>query len=188
MKRILALCIALLLIFAFASCTDKKKDDGANDSAKNYYITYNGQKIEVGADAQKVISKLGKYTSEDGEACGTDEKDVIYTLSGMEIETHVNKDGEVIRKIEILNDSQKTEKGITIGSTRDEVIKAYGKNYTEDKAIEHWHRYGNKVPGNPKTMRFIETVFTDLSAHGEKYILNKRYMKSTFKRICIDEN
>lgn len=131
MKRILALCIALLLIFAFASCTDKKKDDGANDSAKNYYITYNGQKIEVGADAQKVISKLGKYTSEDGEACGTDEKDVIYTLSGMEIETHVNKDGEVIRKIEILNDSQKTEKGITIGSTRDEVIKAYGKNYTE---------------------------------------------------------
>ena len=131
MKRILALCIALLLIFAFASCTDKKKDDGGNDSAKNYYITYNGQKIEVGADAQKVISKLGKYTSEDGEACGTDEKDVIYTLSGMEIETHVNKDGEVIRKIEILNDSQKTEKGITIGSTRDEVIKAYGKNYTE---------------------------------------------------------
>ena len=63
-----------------------------------------------------------------------------------------------------------------------------GKNYTTDKAIEHWHRYGNKVPGNPKTMRFIETVFTDLSLHGEKYILNKKYMKDTYKRICIDEN
>ena len=63
-----------------------------------------------------------------------------------------------------------------------------GKNYTEEKAIEHWHRYGNKVDGNPKTMRFIETVFTDLAEHGEKYILNKKYMKATYKRICIDEN
>jgi hypothetical protein len=123
--------MALLLIFALAACGGEKEDDGAKDSAKNYYITYNGQKIEVGADAQKVISKLGKYTSEDGEACGTDEKDVIYTLSGLEIETHVIKDSEIIRKIEILNDSQKTEKGITIGATRDEVIKAYGKDYTE---------------------------------------------------------
>ena len=129
MKRILALMMALLLIFSLASCTDKKKDDDA--SGKNYYVTYNGQKVEVGADAKKLIKKLGDYTSVDGEACGTDEKDVIYTLSGLEIETHVNKDGETVRKIKILNDSQKTEKGITIGATRDEVIKAYGNDYTE---------------------------------------------------------
>ena len=55
-------------------------------------------------------------------------------------------------------------------------------------ALAHWLRYGNKVPGNPKTMRFIETVFTDLAENGEKYILNKKYMKSTYKRICVDEN
>ena len=77
------------------------------------------------------ISKIGEYTSEDGEACGTDEKDVIYTLSGIEIETHVSGNSEIVRKIEILNDSQKTTKGITIGATRDEVIKAYGNDYTE---------------------------------------------------------
>ena len=62
-----------------------------------------------------------------------------------------------------------------------------GKNYTPDKALAHWLRYGNKVPGNPKTMRFIETVFRDLAENGEKHILNKKYMKSTYKRICIDE-
>ena len=63
-----------------------------------------------------------------------------------------------------------------------------GKNYTEDKALLHWEKYGNKVDGNPKTMRFIEKVFTDLSLHGEKYILSKKYMKATYKAICIDEN
>ena len=130
MKRILALCTVLLLIFALVACNDADKDDD-NVALNNYYITYNGVKVDVGVEMKNYITKLGNYTSEDGEACGTDEKDVIYTLSGIEIETHVSGSSEIVRKIEILNDSQKTEKGITIGATRDEVIAAYGKNYTE---------------------------------------------------------
>ncbi len=59
-----------------------------------------------------------------------------------------------------------------------------GKSYTEEKAIEHWHRYGNKINGNPKTMLFIETVFTDLSQYGEKRILCKKYLKETYEKIC----
>ena len=61
-----------------------------------------------------------------------------------------------------------------------------GKNYDKSMAMAHWLRYGNKVDGNPKTMAFIERVFTDLAEHGEKYILNKKYMKKTFKEICED--
>ncbi|MBR7116925.1 MAG: catalase [Clostridia bacterium] len=60
-----------------------------------------------------------------------------------------------------------------------------GKNYTEDLALKHWLKHGNKVDGNPKTMLFIETVFRDLEAHGEKYILNKKYMRATYDRICL---
>ena len=55
-----------------------------------------------------------------------------------------------------------------------------GADYTPDKLIMHWERYGNKVDGNPKTMRFIETVFRDICEHGEKYVLNKKYMKRTY--------
>lgn len=58
-----------------------------------------------------------------------------------------------------------------------------GKNYDESMPILHWHKYGNKVNGNPKTMAFIERVFDDLSIHGEKYVLNKKYMKKTFSEI-----
>ena len=126
--------MVLLLIASMAACTDISDDN--NDIAPknhtvNYSVNYMGVQIDVGVEAKDIISKLGDYTSEDGEACGTDEKDVIYTFSGIEIETHVSGSSEIVRKIEILNDSQKTEKGITIGSTRDEVIAAYGKNYTE---------------------------------------------------------
>ena len=131
MKRILALCTVLLLIFALASCDNADKDDDNVVPLNNYYVVYNGVRIDVGVDMKNYITKIGNYTSVDGEACGTDEKDVIYTLSGVEIETHVGGSSEIVRKIEILNDSQKTDKGITIGSTRDEVIAAYGKNYAE---------------------------------------------------------
>ena len=130
MKRILALCMALLLIFALVACSDKTEEND-KEALGNYSITYNGVKVEVGVDAKTLIAKLGEYTSEDGEACGTNEKDVIYTLSGIEIETHVSGDSEIVRQIKITSDAQKTAKGITIGSTKDEVIAAYGKNYTE---------------------------------------------------------
>ena len=63
-----------------------------------------------------------------------------------------------------------------------------GKNYTNDMPYSHWQRYGNKVDGNPRTMAFIETVFLDVKAHGHKYVLNKKYMKETYKRICEGED
>ena len=62
-----------------------------------------------------------------------------------------------------------------------------GKDYAPDKPILHWHKYGNKVNGNPKTMAFIEKVFTDLAHHGEKFVLNKKYMKKTYNEITYND-
>ncbi len=58
------------------------------------------------------------------------------------------------------------------------------KGYHDGLAIEHWKRYGCKVDGNPKSMAFIEKVFTDLKEHGEKAVFNKKYMKHTYREIC----
>ena len=61
-----------------------------------------------------------------------------------------------------------------------------GRDYKPEDALAHWERSGKKVEGNPRTMRFVEVVFRDLAEHGEGYILNKKYMKETYKRICLD--
>ena len=66
--------------------------------------------------------------------------------------------------------------------------KTYAKkSYTKDMPLNHWYKYGNKVEGNPKTMKFIEEVFIDISEHGDKFVLKKRYMKEKFRQICLDE-
>lgn len=62
-----------------------------------------------------------------------------------------------------------------------------GKDYTEDAALAHWERYGHLATANEKTKEFIGKVFLDLMEHGEKYILNKRYMKMTYEAICLSD-
>ena len=59
--------------------------------------------------------------------------------------------------------------------------------YNNDMPLGHWRRFGNKVNGNPKTMAFIEKVFTDLAHHGEKFVLNKKYMKKTYNEITYND-
>lgn len=63
-----------------------------------------------------------------------------------------------------------------------------GKNYSRDLPLMHWRKYGSKVGCNPRTMKFAEQVFLDVEAHGEKYVVNKRYMKKTFADICLNDN
>lgn len=62
-----------------------------------------------------------------------------------------------------------------------------GRDYNCALPLEHWERYGNKAPGNPKTMAFLDRAFRDLKEHGEKYVLNKRYMKKAYKEICLSD-
>ena len=59
--------------------------------------------------------------------------------------------------------------------------------YTNDMPLAHWQRYGNKVNGNPRTMAFIEKVFLDVSENGEDFVLNKKYMRQTYKEICLSK-
>ena len=66
--------------------------------------------------------------------------------------------------------------------------KVYAKeNYTSDMPLNHWYKYGNKVEGNPKTMKFIEEIFIDVSKHGEDFVLKKKYMKDKFRQICLED-
>ena len=66
--------------------------------------------------------------------------------------------------------------------------KTYAKgDYNESLPLLHWQRYGSRAQGNERLKLFIETVFTDLMNNGERYVLNKAYMKKTYARICLAE-
>lgn len=58
-------------------------------------------------------------------------------------------------------------------------------DYPKDKPLAHFKRFCRADVMNPKTALFIETVFTDLQTLGEDGVLNKKYMKATYDRVCL---
>ena len=59
-----------------------------------------------------------------------------------------------------------------------------GKDYDTTLPLKHWEKYGCRVDGNPKTMKFIEQAFRDVLEHGEDYVLNRQYMQTKYEEIC----
>ena len=57
------------------------------------------------------------------------------------------------------------------------------KDYKPEDVLNHWKNVGSLFPVNEKINKFLTTVFTDLVNCGEKHILNKKYMKKTYKEI-----
>ena len=61
-----------------------------------------------------------------------------------------------------------------------------GRDYTDDKPLWHWKKYGSKVDGNPKTMAFLTAVFEDVRDMGEAHVLSKKYMKEKYRQFHSD--
>lgn len=65
--------------------------------------------------------------------------------------------------------------------------KCYNKNsYKPEKVLEHWLKWGTLAPTNDKMRNFYTKVFTDLVEYGEKYVLNKKYLKKNYQKIVIN--
>ena len=62
------------------------------------------------------------------------------------------------------------------------------KDWTPDKLLSHWLKYGTLAKTNDNMKNFFTQVFTDLVEHGEKYILNKKYLKKMYDKIVLLKN
>ena len=125
MKRFISFALALMMLFFFVGC-DKEE---VNYSFKSGEVGFS-----VHHDADAVIEKLGDPIDlvETPSCGGGEEPDREYTYAGFKFNT-VNENGlNKIVKIVLTDDSVSTPEGISIGSSRDEVIAAYGSSFTEN--------------------------------------------------------
>ncbi len=142
--RILAfLMAALLLSLSFTACGDKEEESetdattGGNqmeiviDNKKAYAFAANGVTFTVGNSAD-ILNRIGSWKSmNSSDACGGfSGKDYIYYYEGFSIYTTPDKSGNVINMIELTSDQAKLPNGLTIGSTRKDVVDAMGSEGT----------------------------------------------------------
>ena len=128
----LALLCAVMLASALVSCNgDGEENEGG--ASNPFYVNYKDTKIELDKKAESVLEKLGepKYSDNLGD-CGGIGVQMKYTYDDITVNTLKEKDGEVIHKIGFLNDLVSTPKGISIGSSEQEVRDAYGTPSSEE--------------------------------------------------------
>ena len=62
-----------------------------------------------------------------------------------------------------------------------------GKNWTNSSEYEYWVKEKKRIIVNPKIENFLEEVFLNLKENGLEKILDKKYLKDTYKKNCIDD-
>lgn len=104
----------------------------------NYTFSVNGVSVSIGQDMEEVRSGLGKEQSYfEAASCAFEGLDKTYTYSGFTITTRPEGEKDFVNSILLTDDSVTTERGIYIGSTREDVISAYGEGGETDTVIRY---------------------------------------------------
>jgi hypothetical protein len=134
MHRVLCAFLILCTLFAtlaLSACTEAAPPEDDVD----YAFVSGTTTIRIDDDAAAVLSALGAW-SQYGESpsCLFDGLDKIYGYGGFRIQTYPKDGGEFVYSVELLDDSVTTPEGITIGSSRDDVLEQYGTDMRETSA------------------------------------------------------
>ena len=123
LRTVAVLLAALTLLLCLASCGGSQTPTGYTFKAPN------GTELFIGALHDDVIPKLGNYQyMNSSAACGGFKgEDRIYYYNGFVVKTTPGKKGDFVNHIELTDDSVSTPQGITIGSTKDQVLAAMGQ-------------------------------------------------------------
>ena len=100
------------------------------------YIGFLTQEISVGDEAVDFISAVGNFDSQSSApSCAFDGDDTVYDYPSFQLTTYNNNGVEILTGVYIKDSSVATKEKIEIGSTRADVIKAYGEEYKEEYGV-----------------------------------------------------
>ncbi len=121
MKKLIVLTLIIVLI------TGCGKDKETNEN-KVYSFTYNNMNFVLGQEFDK--SKYGKEVSySEVPSCAGLGVDKTYTYEHYEVTTTPSDDKDIIYNIYLTDDVVKTNEGIKIGDSLEDLTNTYGNNY-----------------------------------------------------------
>lgn len=127
-------------------------------SEGDFAVVVKGVTIPLKGDMSVYAAQLGEPDAfGSAKSCTEAGDDKVYTYGGAVIYTYITNGVDVISLIEITG-GESLPSGIRIGSTKAEVIAAYGSSYAEE-GTELLYEIGNKTIGiqmNGDTVSFIE--------------------------------
>ncbi|MBR4200694.1 MAG: hypothetical protein IKQ91_05400 [Oscillospiraceae bacterium] len=83
--------------------------------------------LKIKQDCTDYVSKHKDYTFEEANSCLGSGKDRVYTYKDFELHTYFNGEKDLVAQIVFTTDKLKTRKDIHLGSTKADVVAAYGE-------------------------------------------------------------
>jgi len=148
MKRRAGALMAVLLCLAGpqASMGAVPKAGEADQTERGYEFVYGETRIVLTEDASAALTALGKANSVfEQDSCAYQGKDRVYSYSDFELSTYSSGKKERIATVYFLNDKVQTEEGIKIGAGYDDMVKAYGRSYTEENEVYRYIKQGTEL-------------------------------------------
>lgn len=137
MKKTAIICLSVLFsIFLLASCAQKEETDSNASNAtpdqqeEAFAFLVNGISIPLDSESVDLVDKLGDYEYFEAPSCAFQGMDKIYTYHGFTLYTYEADGIDHVLSVVLTDDSVTTPEGIAIGFGADEVIAAYGDDYT----------------------------------------------------------
>lgn len=123
MKKLLCILLCGVCVMGLFACGPV-----AEEKEEGYAFVHQGTKIAIDGEAAEVLSALGEWIDyAESASCAFEGLDKVYTYSSFEIQTYPMSGKDYIYMVNLLDDTVSTEEGIRIGSTRAQVLSAYGE-------------------------------------------------------------
>lgn len=139
-KTLTIILLALLAMVSLAACGDDSAVNGGGQSsgggevkAEAFVFTAGGTDILMNAEAAPIVGKLGEAISYfEAESCAFQGTDRIYTYDGFQLNTYPLNDVDYVSSVFFTSDAVSTPEGLEIGSSKEDMLAAYGEEYTEE--------------------------------------------------------
>ena len=130
--KILAALLAMLMMIAMAACGNEASEEPQETQrVPEWSLNVNGVELYVGMDMPDNLGEPNNYF--ESASCAIQGLDKDYTYGSILVKTEDDGKKERIVGLTILDDGAATNMGVTIGSTRDEVVGAHGTPSNESE-------------------------------------------------------
>lgn len=129
-RRIAWMLAAVTMLLCLTGCTSTPETAKPDTPKESYSFTYNGTKIALHGDMAPVLEALGEpKTYTESTSCAFEGLDKVYGYGSFNIETYPKDGKDYISNVYFKDDIDEkvvNEQGIRVGSSQEDVEKAYG--------------------------------------------------------------
>ena len=130
--KILSLILSLMMLCTLIACgAEKVEETQETQRVPEWSLNVNGKELYVGMDMPKDLGEPTAYF--EAASCAIQGLDKDYTYGSILVKTEDDGKKERIVGLTILDDGAATNMGVTIGSTRDDVVGAHGTPSNESE-------------------------------------------------------